>query len=244
MSDLTLLKLSTLLLTMAATLVAALPMRAQAQAQSQACTDWGKQGKLLYADDFSATLDRWVQEFRAAPGSSVTAANKRMTMDLAGDATVWFKPKLSGDILISYRRKVLMNGGANDRLSDLNQFWMATDPQNENLFTRDGTFKQYDNLRLYYAGIGGNSNTTTRLRKYDGGERTLLSDLGEQRYLLEPNREYTIQIAVYKGCTRLLVDGVTYFSYRDPAPLTAGYFGLRTTHSRQEISDFKVYQLQ
>lgn len=240
----TLMKLSALGLTMLATLAAALPLRAQAQTQAQACSDWGKQGKLLYADDFSGSLERWVSEFRAAPGSSVTAANKRMTMDLAGDATVWFKPKLSGDILITFRRKMLMNGGPNDRLSDLNQFWMATDPQNENLFTRDGTFKQYDNLRLYYAGIGGNSNTTTRFRKYDSGERTLLSDLSEQRYLLEPNRDYTIQIAVYKGCTRLLVDGVSYFSYRDPAPLTSGYFGLRTTHSRQEISDFKVYQLQ
>lgn len=212
-------------------------------AAEQSCSDWGQTGKLLHADDFTGTLERWAPEYIRRPGSSIAAANGVLTMDLAGDATMWFKPELSGNILISYKRKMIMAGGANDRLSDLNQFWMASDPNNANLFTRDGTFKQYDALSLYYAGIGGNSNTTTRLRKYDRDQRVLLSDLTDQAHLLQPNREYEIQIAVYNGCTRLLVDGVSYFSFRDPQPLRSGRFGFRTTHSRQEIRDFKVYQL-
>ncbi len=136
-----------------------------------------------------------------------------------------------------------MDGGANDRLSDMNQFWMASDPKNANLFTRDGTFSQYDGLSLYYAGIGGNTNTTTRMRKYGDGDRVLLSDLTDPEHLLAPNRSYAIEIAVHNGCTRVLVDGKVYFSHFDPAPLTEGYFGFRTTHSRQRIDHFEVRQL-
>jgi lysophospholipase L1-like esterase len=210
--------------------------------QGQSCKTWGTPGKLLYADKFGTGLSQWLPEYRPAPQAIIAARNGKLLMDLPGDATVWFKQKLKSNVLITYKRKMIMNGGPNDRLSDLNQFWMATDPANKNLFTRDGTFKQYDKLSLYYVGIGGNSNTTTRFRKYDGkGERTLLAENSE---LLQPNKEYAIQIAVYKGCTRLSVDGNEYFSYRDPAPLREGHFGFRTTHSHQEISDFKVYQLK
>jgi rhamnogalacturonan endolyase len=229
----------------AAAMTLALGALTSSAAHAQECASWGKQGALLHADSFAQGLSRWVPEYRAGAGSSVAAAQGKLTMDVAGDATVWFKPELSGDVQISYRRTMLMRGGPNDRLSDLNQFWMASDPRNANLFTRDGTFAQYDALSLYYMGMGGNSNTTTRFRKYDGkGQRVLLGDLADSDHLLLPNREYQIDISVYQGCTRIAVDGETYFTYRDPEPLRKGYFGFRTTHSRQEITDFKVYRLE
>jgi len=216
-----------------------------AASAAPSCPSWGTPGKLLHADSFRKGLSQWTAEYLAAPQAKVAARSGKLLMDLPGDATVWFKPRLAGDVLISYKRRMIMNGGVNDRLSDLNQFWMASDPRDSNLFTRDGTFKQYDNLSLYYAGIGGNSNTTTRFRKYEGtGDRVLLGEANDAAHLLLPNKEYAIQIAVYQGCTRLTVDGKEYFSYRDPAPLREGHFGFRTTHSRQEISDFKVYQLK
>ena len=37
----------------------------------------------------------------------IGAAKGRLVMDLPGDATLWFKPKLKGDILVSYKRKVV-----------------------------------------------------------------------------------------------------------------------------------------
>ncbi len=210
---------------------------------AQPCTDWGTRGELLHQDAFADTA-HWVAEHKPAPATKVSTRDGRLVMDMAGDATVWFRPQLEGDVSITYRRKVVVADGPNDRLSDMNQFWMATDPRNADLFTRDGTFASYDGLRLYYAGIGGNANTTTRLRRYDGGERALLADLNAPGDLLVPNREYAIAIDVYKGCTRLTVDGRELFRYRDPAPLTRGWFGLRTTHSRQEIADFAVYRLR
>jgi rhamnogalacturonan endolyase len=71
----------------------------------------------------------------------------------------------------------------------------------------------------------------------------LLSDLADAAHLLQPNRDYAIQIAVYRGCTRMLVDGKPYFSYADPVPLREGHFGLRTTQSRHQVEDFEVRQL-
>lgn len=209
-----------------------------------ACDSWGKPGKLLHADDFTGKSDQWVTEYSGAPGSTIAAGAGALTIDVAGDATVWFRPKLSGDVVISYRRTVVIDGGANDRLSDLNQFWMASDPRNANLFTRDGTFSQYDALRMYYAGIGGNTNTTTRLRKYTGsGARRLLAEANDPAHLLQANRSYAIELAVYHGCTRMLVNGAPVFTYFDAAPLREGHFGFRTTHSRQRIEHFKVHQL-
>jgi rhamnogalacturonan endolyase len=211
-------------------------------AQAPACASWGKPGKLLYADDFRGGLGQWVAEY-AMPGSAVSAGGGKLVIDVAGGATVWFRHKLSGNVLISYRRKVIMEQGRNDRLSDLNNFWMASDPANPNLFTRGGAFSEYDSLSMYYTGMGGNRNTTTRFRRYGGGDRVLLGDLTDAAHLLQPNRDYAIQIAVYRGCTRMLVDGKPYFSYADPAPLREGHFGLRTTQSRHQIEDFEVRQL-
>src|SRR5699024_3241492 len=129
------------------------------------------------------------------------------------------------------------------RLSDMNQFWMATDPTTSNLFKRKGKFDEYDNLSLYYDGIGGNYNSTTRLRKYHQGERTLLKEESTQAKLLKANHEYKIKAVVKNGTTSVWVDGELYFEYKDPEALTEGYFGFRATWSRQEIKNLKVYRL-
>jgi hypothetical protein len=213
-------------------------------AQPAPCDDWGKQGKLLYREDFSGSLRHWATEYKHAPGSRVAIEHGKLVMDVGSGATAWFRPKLSGDVLITFKRKVVMEGGKNDRLSDLNMFWMASDPHAPLRFDRSGKFSDYDGLRMYYAGVGGNTNTTTRFRKYQGtGERTLLDEANDPAHLLVPNHEYTVRIAVYHGCTRVWLDGQAYLTWRDPQPLTEGYFGLRTTQSRQEIDDLKIYKL-
>jgi len=201
--------------------------------------------RLLYQDYFYQDMKNWVVETPDSPNSKVGIENGKLVVDVDNGATVWFNKKLSGNIMIEYRRKLVMNHGKNDRLSDLNQFWMATDPRQENVFTRNGIFSQYHSLRLYYAGIGGNTNSTTRFRKYQGnGERTLLFDFQDEQHLLQPNKIYLIQIVVYEGTTKVFVDGEEYFSFTDDEPLTEGYFGFRTVKSHQEMYNFKVYKLK
>ncbi|MGK9477831.1 exo-rhamnogalacturonan lyase family protein [Melioribacter sp. OK-6-Me] len=209
------------------------------------CTEQYQIGDLLYSDDFENGLNNWIVETKKSPFSKVGIINGKLSIDVEYGTTIWFKEKLEGNLLIEYKRKVIVDKGYNDRLSDLNQFWMALDPRNKNLFTRDGTFSSYDSLCLYYAGIGGNSNTTTRFRKYQGnGQRTLIYDFNDEKHLLQPNKTYFIQIVVYNGTTSFFVDGNLYFSYKDSEPLTEGYFGFRTVKSHQEVDDFKVYRLK
>ena len=204
-----------------------------------------KKGKLLFKEDFNSGLDNWVVEAPQNEDSKVEVVDGKLLVDVNEGTTVWFNEKLSGNLLIEYKRKVIMEGGKNDRLSDLNTFWMAIDPRNENLFTRSGLFPEYDSLLMYYGGVGGNYNTTTRFRKYTGdGERVLHSDLQDKAHLLEPNKEYEVKIIVYNGVTKLFLNGDEYFSFQDPEPLQEGYFGFRTTKSRQVFDDLKVYRLE
>jgi hypothetical protein len=203
--------------------------------------------KKLLTENFEGTLNRelWQVEMDSLPFSRVHTENKKLILDTKGGVTVWLKKELKGNLLIEYQRSVQVSGGSNDRLSDLNQFWMATDPQNPDLFTRKGKFAEYDSLSLYYVGFGGNHNTTTRFRKYLGnGDRLILMERNEIPFLLEANKNYLIQIAVFEGVISFWVNGLCFFEYTDPDPLTQGYFGFRSTGSRQHISKMKIFSLE
>lgn len=202
--------------------------------------------KLIFSDEFNEfpRNSLWITEMTPEPGSGVYAKDGQLFLDTKGGVTVWLKKKLSGNIRIEYTRKVLVDTGKNDRLSDLNSFWMASDPRNNNLFTRKGVLESYDSLRLYYVGMGGNSNSTTRFRKYNGnGERTLLKEYRDSAHLLQPNMLYNIMIEVKYKIVRYWVNGEIFFEYIDPSPLKEGYFGFRSTKSRQAIDNIKIYQL-
>jgi rhamnogalacturonan endolyase len=203
--------------------------------------------KLVYAADFSKPISNseWIIELQPEANSKVYTENGKLILDTKGGVTVWLNKLLEVNFQIEYRRAVIMSNGVNDRLSDLNQFWMASDPRNRNLFTnRSGVFAEYDSLELYYVGMGGNENTTTRFRKYNGhGDKKILQEYSDEDHLLKTGHQYLIKIIVKDGVTSFWIDGKSYFSYDDPNPLTQGYFGFRSLHSRQEIMDFRIYEL-
>lgn len=204
--------------------------------------------KPIYTADFSRPLDNkvWVVEIESKPGavSTVYTKSNALVLDTKGGVTVWLNRVLKGDIQIEYDRQILVDTGKNDRLSDFNQFWMASDPHNPDLFTRNGKFKAYDDLQLYYVGMGGNTNRTTRFRKYRGaGMKPIIKQYDDRPHLLQAGKVYHIKIIVYKGKTSYWVNGKCYFNWKDPLPLTSGYFGFRSTWSRQEIKNFKVLRI-
>lgn len=75
--------------------------------------------------------------------------------------TLWRKEKMKGDVTIEYDACVVVKG-PDDRLSDLNCFWMASDPAKADIWKdmdrRGGVFLNCYALRLYYLGYGGNHN--------------------------------------------------------------------------------------
>lgn len=202
--------------------------------------------QVLFEDHFSGALDtmNWLVEKQRGDSEIVRTKNGRLLLDTYGGATIWYRKELKGNILISYKRKVIVDGGKNDRLSDLNQFWMATDPNPLTLFKRNGGFSEYDSLDMYYVGMGGNYNKTTRFRKYEKGDKKIIKEYSDSLHLLEANKEYFIEISMNNGWVSFKVDGKEFFSWKDEQPFTHGYFAIRSTRSRQEIDDLKICQLK
>ena len=197
-----------------------------------------------FHDDFSSDLSNWVVEQQ--PGGTVAVEDGRLVIADVGGCTVWFKHKLEAPVIITYTATV----SSKARVSDLNCFWMATDPSRpDDLLApghkRTGAFATYDTLRTYYVGYGGNYNSTTRFRRYNGdGTKPLLpkNDLSAPEYLLKPDHAYHIALVVVGSRVQYQRDGEVVFDYTDPEPLTSGWFGFRTVKSRIEIQDFKVRQ--
>lgn len=197
---------------------------------------------------FAGDLQGWVIEQVPQPGASVTARDGVLVIDDKAGATVWRREPLRAPVRIRFT--ATLPGGEDRRVSDLNCFWMASDPRSPGDFFdagktgRDGRFASYDGLKTYYVGCGGNGNTTTRFRRYDGqGARPLLPehDRKEKEALLEKDRSYRIEITVdAHGRTTWARDGVAWFDYLDPEPLREGWFGFRTVWSRIEIRDFSA----
>jgi Domain of unknown function (DUF6250) len=211
----------------------------------QATTISNENKRLLFQDDFSGSVmsNQWMVETNAqdVPGCSIV--NGQLQLETKGGITLWYKTELIGNSMIEYDRMIVMEDGENDRLSDLNQFWMVADPQHK-MFKRKGGFREYDSLQMYYVGMGGNYNSTTRMRRYDGkGQLQIVGEYKDTAHLLQPNKKYHISIIVKEGVSKFIVDGIEYFSFKDDHPFTKGWFAIRSTKSRQLIDNVKIWQL-
>ncbi len=205
-------------------------------------------GSVLYADDFQRDDGRWVAELEK--GGTVSIGGGRMDINVPGGCTVWFKPELSGPVLIEYDATMLKAGGAYDRVSDLNCFWMAQDARSPgDIFAthRTGKFADYDQLLCYYVGQGGNTNTTTRFRRYIGvaDNRPLLPehDLHAPEFLLTPNTRQHLVLIASGSLIQYYRDGRKIFELNDPAPYTHGWFAFRTTQNHMTVENFSVRRL-
>lgn len=206
--------------------------------------------KMIYENNFDNGLDDWKVE--QMPKGKVAVANSKLEITDVSGCTVWLKQEFSGSIVVTYDVVVIGEGGPQDRVSDLNCFWMAMDPENPtDLFVnsqkRGGKFSNYDSLKLYYMGVGGNDNGTTRFRRYVGnGERPLLPehDLKGSKNMLEPNKAYAIKIVAHNGIVQYYRDDSLLIDFVDDNAYTSGHFGFRTVNNHMTVDNFKVYQIQ
>lgn len=166
--------------------------------------------------------------------------------------TLWRKEKMKGTVTIEYDACVVVEKEG-DRLSDLNCFWMASDPKYpDNLWKREkwrrGIFLNCYSLQLYYMGYGGNYNSTTRFRRYDGNEEAIkkaelrpaiLKEYTDAGHLLKANHWYHIKITNENNRVSYYIDGTRLVDFRDAEPLKEGWFGFRTTLSRTRITNFR-----
>lgn len=204
-------------------------------------------GAELARDDFRDGLAQWSIELERS--GSVRAVEGVLEIDVPAGATLWFKLEFSGPVAITFVATAIAAGGPNDRVSDMNTFWMARNKDGSAPFTqsRSGAFADYNDLLTYYVGLGGNSNTTTRFRRYIGDpiSRPLLPehDLASVGVLLVPNRPQTITMIADGPRIEYWRDGVRLLSYDDPAPYTKGWFAIRTVQSHLRIERLRVHRV-
>lgn len=204
-------------------------------------------GPLLYENDFRSGMSDFHVELEN--GGIVAADDGSLEINVPAGCSVWLKRDLEGPLMIEYDVS-FHRAEPDDRLSDLNLFWMARDARNPADFfavKRSGKFADYNELRCYYAGIGGNGNTTTRFRRYIGDKelRPLLPehDLSTPEVLLQPDRTYHIRAVAAGDLVQLFRDDQKLFELIDPEPCSSGYFAFRTVTSHQRIQNFKIHRL-
>lgn len=198
------------------------------------------------ADNFRHGLAQWQVEAEAH--ATVRAENGVLDIVSQEGITLWFRTPLVAPAAVEYEVMAVAEGGPLDQVSDVNAFWMATDPAAPGGSVlerkRSGAFADYDLIRTYYVGIGGNRNTTTRMRRYIGaaGNRPLLPehDRNDRAALLDPNRWIRLRLIATAHGAAVERDGQRLFTLDDPAPYTRGHFGLRTTRSHLRVRNFRI----
>lgn len=205
-------------------------------------------GAVLFRDDFREGLTQW--QLEAAQPGRITGNTGALNIDVPAGATLWFKPELHGRIAIVFDVTAIAAGGPNDRVSDVNCFWMARNADGTAPVyarKRSGRFEDYNDLLTYYVGLGGNSNTTTRFRRYIGDPvvRPLLPehDLSAPSALLVANRAQTLTLIASGGTIEYWRNSQRLLKFDDPQPYTSGWFAFRTVRSHLRIERFRVYAL-
>lgn len=209
--------------------------------------------KNIFSDNFNNGTTNWKIE---SESDSVTISIENQELEIIAPKgfTLWLNKPLENDLEISFDALVVKGNGKYDRVSDLNCFWMASDPENpDNFFARskwrNGTFGKYYSLKLYYVGYGGNSNTTTRFRKYDGNYESfknktmrpdIIKEYNDSAHLIHPNQWNHIEIIMNGNNIKYLFNQEILFDYNDSAPYMKGYFGFRTVTNHMKVRNFRV----
>jgi Domain of unknown function (DUF6250) len=197
----------------------------------------------MAADTVGTSLAQW--HIEAEQGARIDIRGGVLDIDVPGGTTLWLKRELHAPVAIEYEVMAVSEGGANDRVSDVNAFWMATNKDGSSpLGHRNGTFEQYNNLLTYYVGIGGNSNSTTRMRRYIGerDERPLRPehDLSGADTLLTANRWQKVRLVADGQGAEVWQDGKRLFRIDDAQPYTHGWFAIRTVKSHLRIRNLTI----
>ena len=205
-----------------------------------------------------ARSHRWTVEAESG-GHVEWLADGTADIHAPGGLTLWCNTFLKGNVTIDYDARIL----SDVRVSDLNCFWMAGKEALTKAKERGGKFLNSYALSMYYMGYGGNHNTTTRFRRYDGDAKgvtdplyrpAILREYTDSAHLLKGDSWYHIRLEQHDGRIRYYIKELTnhgdtvmsrehcLVDFLDIAPYTEGYFGFRTTLSHAQMKNFRVTQ--
>ena len=198
--------------------------------------------QMLHSDDFNKSLANWTTEIETE--AAIAIVDGKLDINTMVGCTVWFNQKLSGPLAITYEVTTL-DDGQDGLPRDHNLFWMALNPKAPDVRPSGaGSLGHYNGYDMYYAGIGGNRNRTTRFRRYHNGKRTLIQESTDKTHLNAANQTYRMKIVCLDNKVQVYRDGQIYWDFTDPSPYTEGWFGFRQTRTHLRIDNFKVYSLK
>ncbi|MBN2213798.1 MAG: DUF1080 domain-containing protein [Bacteroidales bacterium] len=212
--------------------------------------------EVIHNDGFGSGLKNWTIE-KVSDATILEVRDSTLEVIAPGGITLWYNNPVTSPVKIVFDAMVIDSGGTFDRVSDLNCFWMASDPEHpDSIFARsgwrNGVFGRYYSLSMYYAGFGGNNNSTTRFRRYEGNYQMfieknirpeILKEYTDSAHLITPNQWYRVEIIVNENLVQYYINKELLFDYFDPDPYTNGYFGLRTVKNHVIYKTFTVIQL-
>ena len=201
-------------------------------------------------------LSDWAVEAESTESKVSLTSDGSIDIIAPKGLTLWYKRQMQGNVIIEYDAQIVVeehNNNTWNRLSDLNCFWQATDPKQKDgsvlrgIPKRKGIFANQYALSLYYMGYGGNYNSTTRFRRYNGNENgvkdpsfrpAILREYTDPGHILKPNHWYHIRLEQHFGHVRYIIDGECIVDYLDIRPFYRGFFGFRTTLAHAQIRNF------
>lgn len=212
---------------------------------------------ILAQDEFEsqASLDSWFLEADTSAGQALLSVREgELHLQAPKGATLWYDRRFQGNLFFEFESCIVEDSCAYDRLSDMNCFWMAVDPQHPfdlkaGTDSRAGVFVNYYRMNMYYLGYGGNRNTTTRFRRYEASEEAvtdvqarpaILTEYTDAAHLLQANRWYSNRIEVCDGRVLYWIDGRLLVDYSDAQPYDEGWFAFRTTQAHSAYRHFRV----
>ena len=208
--------------------------------------------EIIYYESFNhADTSAWIIEAEDEFELTDHVFNGSLDIEVTKGITVWNTTKFKGNLMFEFEVTVVKKGGKNDRVSDLNCFWMASDPAfPDNFFKRStwrkGIFWNYYSLNLYYVGYGGHNNTKTRMRKYNAIAAPVppvLKEYNDSSHLIIPDKRSVIRIVSFDSIVAYYFNGEKLFELKEKQPYKEGYFGFRTINNHMKIESFKVCSL-
>ena len=205
--------------------------------------------KLLFHDDFDSGLSQW--HIEAEQPGRISAANGVLDIDVPAGVTLWFKPRLEGPLTIEFEATAVDEGGPNDKVSDLNVFWMANNTDGRQpVFARarSGAVRRVqrsaDVLRRPRR-QSQHDDALSPLHRRPGAPAAcaLATTLRTTQYMLVPNKPQTIRLVANGKVIEYWRDGTRIFHMEDAAPYENGWFALRTTFSHLRIEHLRIRRL-
>ena len=205
--------------------------------------------EILYQSTFDTDLSDWILEPSPKNDHQAEIVDGTLLLATKGGQTCWLDRRFDGNIAVEYHVTVPSEGYPHTRVSDINQYFMAVDPDSPEAESPTPTTKYsgpdyYKKFRMYYCGMGVYNNQYTGFRRCDGnGEYPLVEECSRPACLIPADTVCFVECIRFSDRVTFKLNDSVVIDYRDQQAFELGFFGFRNYKSAKLIHDITVYRL-